>query len=145
MDRLYKAIGLLNDLKLSFRGTAFSTQLDKRVEEIAEILYDVYSDGFRDTEFLVRTKAMDGELVTISDESFSSTQIQNLRILQPLSPISEERMEGLLEALNDALKPTKDELVLVVPFDVKALQVVGIVPKMKRGESKPNDTNRFNT
>jgi len=35
MDRLYKAIGLLNDLKLSFRGTAFSTQLDKRVEEIA--------------------------------------------------------------------------------------------------------------
>jgi len=145
MDRLYKAIGLLNDLKLSFRGTVFSTQLDKRVEEIAEILYDVYSDGFRDTEFFIRTKAMDGELVTISDESFSLTQIQNLRILQPLSPISEERMEGLLEALNDALKPTKDELVLVVPFDVKALQVVGIVPKMKRGESKINDTNRSNT
>lgn len=145
MDRLYKAIGLLNDLKLSFRGTVFSTQLDKRVEEIAEILYDVYSDGFRDTEFFIRTKAMDGELVTISDESFSLTQIQNLRILQPLSPISEERMEGLLEALNDALKPTKDELVLVVPFDVKALQVVGIVPKMKRGESKTNDTNRSNT
>jgi len=88
---------------------------------------------------------MGGELVTISDEPFSSTQIQNLRILQPLSPISEEHMEGLLEALNDALKPTKDELVLVVPFDVKALQVVGIVPKMKRGESKTNDTNRTNT
>lgn len=139
MDKLLYSIKEIKKICERIDSHPITEWIRDELEIVHADLESAYENLLNQHEFTLVAKTVEGQLEKIADMSFSAIQLSNLKLLQPLDRLTIEEMDQFCEEVSNALNPNENNLVLIIPYNIKAIQVSGIIPKQSNKGDSVND------